>query len=56
MCLVPTAKPGNCKISSALVNDMHIFFCELCSFDLIFFVRGGYMTLGSTFPAPINRF
>lgn len=37
-----------------VVNEMHVFFVTSC--DLIFFVQGGYMTLGPTFPAPINRF
>lgn len=52
--LLPTK--ATAKYPLMLVSGLHIFFCELNSLDLIFFVQGGYMTLGSTFPAPINRF
>lgn len=40
---------GNCKCR---LNRARIAF----SVNLIFFVRGGYMTLGSTLPVPINSF
>lgn len=40
--------------SFTVANGMRVFFASC--FDPVFIVQGGYMTLGSTLPAPINRF